>query len=55
MSAKKTPREQGGKERGRYHPGVVIKFRDHIDLPYDKTAAKMLQERGVGAHARKVS
>lgn len=52
MSAKKTSREQRGKERGRYHPQVVVKFRDHIDLPYDKSAAKMLQERGLGPWER---
>jgi serine protease len=34
--------------RGQYRPRVVVKFRDHIQLPYDRTAASQIEELGIG-------
>jgi Subtilase family len=54
MSAK-TPRKGGSRSRsskGRYRPRVVVKFRDHIQLPYDRTAANLVEELGIGPWKR---
>src|SRR5918994_6283397 len=34
--------------RGLYRPRVIVKFRDHIQLPYDRTAASQIEELGIG-------
>lgn len=36
------------KAKGQYRPRVIVKFRDHVQLPYDQTAEKQIEALGIG-------
>jgi hypothetical protein len=38
--------------QGQYRPRVIVKFRDHIGLPCDKTAANEIEKLGLGSWKR---
>ncbi len=48
MVIKKTPNRTSQRNRGHYRPRVIVKFRDHIGIPYDKSATDQIQRMGVG-------
>jgi serine protease len=53
MTAKKA-REGGSPSRpqAQYRPRVIVKFREQIQLPYDRTAAREIEQRGIGPWER---
>ena len=54
MTAKKAGKSKSEPERnqGQYRPRVIVKFRDYIGLPYDKTAANQIEKLGLGSWKR---
>lgn len=52
--AAKNVRKSGSatRPRAQYRPRVIVKFRDHIQLPYDRTAASEIEQRGIGQWQR---
>ena len=50
----KNPRKSkyAARPQRQYHPRVIVKFRDHIQLPYDKSAASEIEKRGIGPWER---
>ena len=40
----KSPR----RSRGEYRPRVIVKFRDHIQLRHEQSAAREIEQRGIG-------
>lgn len=54
MAARKVPRGRPRAQRseGEYHPRVIVKFRDYIHVPYDRTAANRIERLGIGPWGR---
>lgn len=52
MPAHEIPESQKPRTVGQYRPRVIVKFRDHIQLPYDRTAASLLDKLGIGPWER---
>ena len=53
MAAKKPRRgESQGRSRGVYRPRVIVKFREHIQLRRDQSAARQIEQRGIGPWQR---
>jgi serine protease len=50
--AERQQRPQRQQPGGRYQPRVVVKFHDHVELPYDRSASARLQEVDAGAWNR---
>jgi len=52
--AAKRPRQgrSAARSQGQYRPRVIVKFRDHTQLPYDRTAASEIEQRGIGPWER---
>jgi hypothetical protein len=44
----KSPR----RSRGQYRPRVIVKFRDHIQLRHEQSAAREIEQRGIGPWQR---
>lgn len=40
------------REQGKYRPRVIVKFRDHVGLSYDRTAVNQIEELGLGSWNR---
>ncbi len=41
-------RVSAARPRAQHRPRVIVKFRDHVQLPYDRTAASEIGQRGIG-------
>jgi hypothetical protein len=54
MTTKKLQRGQPAARqiKGQYRPRVIVKFRDHVKLPYDRTAESLIQKLGIGPWER---
>ena len=53
MAAKKPRRKKPmTRSRGEYRPRIIVKFRDHIQLPDDRTVAREIESRGIGPWQR---
>jgi hypothetical protein len=48
MVAGQAPREGSGARNVEYRARVIVKFRDDVGLPYDKTASSEIEARGIG-------
>ena len=49
MAAKKPRRGKSpGRSQGAYRPRVIVKFREHIQLRHDQSAARQIEQRGIG-------
>ena len=49
MATRNTGKSESEEIRAHYHPRVIVKFRDHTGLDYDKTAAGRIEKLGIGA------
>jgi Subtilase family len=54
MPTKKVRKRRSATKRpqGQYRTRVIVKFRDHIQLPYDRAAAQEIEKRGIGPWER---
>ena len=53
MPAKKPRRGKSPRRsRGEYRPRVIVKFRDHIQLRHGQSAAREIEQRGIGPWQR---
>jgi hypothetical protein len=44
----RTDKPLGRRPRGEYRTRVIVKFRDHVQLPYDRTAQSRIEPLGIG-------
>ena len=49
MATKKASLGQSSNGPGYYRPRVIVKFRDHIRLPYNHKAGSQIEEFGLGS------
>ena len=56
MPAKRPRRAKSPRRsRGEYRPRVIVKFRDHIQLRHEQSAAREIEQRGIGPWQRLAS